>query len=129
MVEEHSEVGKEAKSQTAHRLKMNPTAFKTLSLALHNLSCRELELCSPRRLLTTVLAEPRHQLFHIPHNELDAICHLDNLIGEVQVNIRVDSVVNARLREFRDQASNRLGRTVSVIEAIYACAHVMNEGL
>ncbi|MBF5091018.1 hypothetical protein F1640_13505 [Novosphingobium sp. NBM11] len=60
---------------------------------------------------------------------MDAICHLDNLIGEVQVNIRVDSVVNARLREFRDQASNRLGRTVSVIEAIYACAHVMNEGL
>jgi hypothetical protein len=33
MVEEHSEVGKEAKPQTAHRLKMNPTAFKTLSLA------------------------------------------------------------------------------------------------
>lgn len=129
MVEEHSEVSKAARSQTAHRLKMNPTAFKTLSLALHNLSCRELELCSPRRLLTTVLAEPRHQIFHMPHNELDAICHLDNLIGEVQINIRVDSVVNDRLREFRDQASNRLGRTVSVIEAIYACAHVMNEGL
>jgi hypothetical protein len=35
---------------------MSPAAFRALSLALHNLSSRELELCSPRRLLTTVLS-------------------------------------------------------------------------
>jgi hypothetical protein len=31
-----------------------PGSFRALSLAIHNLSVRELELCSPRRLLTSV---------------------------------------------------------------------------
>ncbi|EGD59299.1 hypothetical protein Y88_1361 [Novosphingobium nitrogenifigens DSM 19370] len=45
------------------------------------------------------------------------------------INIRVDSKINDRLRDFRDEAGRRLGRSVSVIEAINACAHVMNKGL
>jgi hypothetical protein len=60
---------------------------------------------------------------------LDGICRHDALVGEVAVNIRIDSRVNDRLRDFRDDAGRRLGRSVSVIEAINACAHVLNEGL
>ncbi|KUR74240.1 hypothetical protein AQZ50_18215 [Novosphingobium sp. Fuku2-ISO-50] len=60
---------------------------------------------------------------------MEAICRHDALIGEVQVNIRVDSKINDRLRDFRDEAGRRLGRSVSVIEAINACAHVLNKGL
>ena len=117
------------RSQTAHRLKMSPAAFRALSLALHNLSSRELELCSPRRLLTTVLSSAKREIFHIPLNVLDGICHHDALVGEVPINIRVDSTINDRLRDFREEAGRRLGRSVSVIEAINACAHVLNKGL
>lgn len=117
------------RSQTAHRLKMSPAAFRALSLALHNLSSRELELCSPRRLLTTVLSSAKGEIFHIPLNVLDCLCHHDALVGEVPINIRVDSTINDRMRDFREEAGRRLGRSVSVIEAINACAHVLNEGL
>lgn len=117
------------RSQTAHRLKMSPAAFRALSLALHNLSSRELELCSPRRLLTTVLSSSRREIFHIPLSKLDGICRHDALVGEVAINIRIDSRINDRLRDFRDDAGRKLGRSVSVIEAINACAHVLNEGL
>lgn len=108
---------------------MSPAAFRALSLALHNLSSRELELCSPRRMLTTVLSSAKREIFHIPLNVLDGICHHDALVGEVPVNIRVDSAINDRLRDFREEAGRRLGRSVSVIEAISACAHVLNKGL
>lgn len=108
---------------------MSPAAFRALSLALHNLSSRELELCSPRRLLTTVLSSEKREIFHIPLNVLDGICHHDALVGEVPINIRVDSTINDRLRDFREEAGRRLGRSVSVIEAISACAHVLNKGL
>jgi hypothetical protein len=117
------------RSQTAHRLKMSPAAFRALSLALHHLSSRELEFCSPRRLLTTVLTSAGGEIFHIPLRDLERICHHDALVGEVPVNVRVDSRINDRLRDFREEASRRLGRSISVIEAINACAHVMNEGL
>jgi len=108
---------------------MSPAAFRALSLALHNLSSRELELCSPRRLLTTVLSSSGREIFDIPLSDLDGICRHDALIGEVAINIRVDSRINDRLRDFRDEAGRRLGRSVSVIEAINACAYVLNEGL
>ncbi|MFD2780357.1 hypothetical protein ACFS32_03595 [Novosphingobium pokkalii] len=52
-----------------------------------------------------------------------------SLVGEVAINIRIDSRINDRLRDFRDDAGRKLGRSVSVIEAINACAHVLNEGL
>ncbi|WP_156427429.1 hypothetical protein [Novosphingobium sp. Fuku2-ISO-50] len=129
MKEDQTRDNHQPRSQTAHRLKMSPAAFRALSLALHNLSSRELELCSPRRLLTTVLTSSGYEIFHIPLNQLEAICRHDALIGEVQVNIRVDSKINDRLRDFRDEAGRRLGRSVSVIEAINACAHVLNKGL
>jgi hypothetical protein len=108
---------------------MSPAAFRALSLALHHLSSRELEFCSPRRLLTTVLTSAGGEIFHIPLRDLERICHHDALVGEVPVNVRVDSRINDRLRDFREEASRRLGRSISVIEAINACAHVMNEGL
>lgn len=129
-MEEDQEGNKhQTRSQTAHRLKMSPAAFRALSLAMHNLSSRELEFCSPRRLLTTVLTDLEARIFHMPINELEDTCHADRLIGDVQVNIRVDSSINDRLREFRDDAARRLGRSVTVIEAINACAHVMNKDL
>lgn len=118
-----------SRSQTAHRLRMSLAAFRELNLALHNLSARELEFCSPRRLLTTVLESSGREIFNIPFNELDDICRQDALAGDVQVSIRVDSSINDQLREFRDDAGRRLGRSVSVIEAINACAYVLNKGI
>lgn len=108
---------------------MSPAAFRALSLALHNLSSRELELCSPRRLLSTVLSSSREEIFHIALSDLERVCHHDALVGQVAINIRIDSRINDRLRDFRDDAGRRLGRSVSVIEAINACAHVLNESL
>lgn len=113
-------------AQTAHRLMMSPTSFGALSLAIHNLSVRELELCSPRRLLTSVLQDGDAPLLRLSVNELERICHPDSLTGKVKLNIRVDSSVNDRLREFREHAERRLGRPVSVIEAVNACAYAMN---
>jgi len=118
---------KGSKAQTAHRLMMNPSTFKALSLAIHNLSVRELELSSPRRLLTSVLQDDGRLLLGLSINELDAICHADRLAGQVKLNIRVDSSVNDQLRQFREYAEQRLGRPVSVIEAVNACVYAMND--
>ncbi|MDE1918296.1 MAG: hypothetical protein KGJ57_20460 [Sphingomonadales bacterium] len=57
---------------------------------------------------------------------MDAVCRAEILTGRVKVNIRVDSSVNDRIREFREYAQRRLGRPVSVIEAVNACAYAMN---
>jgi hypothetical protein len=126
VAQENSEDSKSSKSQTAHRLMMSPTTFKSLSLAIHNLSMRELELCSPRRLLTSVLEDGDGPLLQLSINELDAVCRAENLTGRVKVNIRIDSSINDRIREFREYAQRRLGRPVSVIEAVNACAYAMN---
>jgi hypothetical protein len=98
VAQENSEDSKSSKSQTAHRLMMSPTTFKSLSLAIHNLSVRELELCSPRRLLTSVLEDGDGPLLQLSVNELDAVCRAEILTGRVKVNIRVDSSVNDRIR-------------------------------
>jgi len=50
----------------------------------------------------------------------------DDLAGSVRINLRLDSRVNDRLREFREHAALLLGRPVSVAEAINACIYVMN---
>jgi hypothetical protein len=106
---------------------MSPAAFGRLVWRCTT-SSRELELCSPRRLLTTVLTDLEARIFHMPINELEAFVML--IAGwRCAVNIRVDSSINDRLRDFRDDAARRLGRSVSVIEAINACAHVLNKGL
>lgn len=115
-----------SRAQTAHQLMMSPSSFKALSLAIHNLSVRELEFCSPRRLLTEVLNDGSAPLLRLSANELEKICHPDALAGKVKLNIRVDSSVNDRLREFREYAERHLGRSVSVIEAVNACAYAMN---
>jgi hypothetical protein len=65
---------------------------------------RELELCSPRRLLTSVLQDRDAPLLRLSLNELERICHHDALTGKVKLNIRVDSSVNDRLRDFREHA-------------------------
>lgn len=113
-------------AQAAHRVRMNPATFRAMSLALFNLSVRELQTCSPRRLLTHVLTEPNRSIFNVNINELDELCNPDRLTGTVRVNIRLDSAVNDRLRKFREQAERQLGRPVSVLEAINACIHVIN---
>jgi len=97
--------------------------FRAMSLAMHKLSMRELATCSPRRLLTYVLNEPENTVFTLTFSELDRLCNAANLSGAVRVNIRLDSTVNDRLREFRDHAEHQLGRPVSVLEAINACIH------
>ena len=112
-------------AQAAHRVRMNPAMFQAMSLALYKLSVRELQTCSPRRLLTHVLTESQGSIFRINIRELDAICNLDHLAGTVRVNIRLDSSVNAQLREFRENAEQQLGRAVSVLEAINACIYVV----
>lgn len=113
-------------AQAAHRVHMNPAMFRAMSQALFNLSVRELETFSPRRMLTHVLSEPGNPVFKLEINELDRICNSDLLAGSIRVNIRVDSSINDRLREFREYAEQQLGRSVSVLEAIYACIYVVS---
>lgn len=100
--------------------------FRDLSLALFNLSVRELQTCSPRRLLTHVLSDPQHAIFKLNISDLNKLCNPDSLGGTVRVNIRLDSSINDCLREFREQAEQQLGRQVSVLEAINACIYVIN---
>lgn len=115
-----------APAQVAQRVRMNPATFRALSLALFNLSVRELQTCSPRRLLTHVLSDPQRSIFKLKINDLDELCNLESLSGTVRVNIRLDSSVNDCLREFRENAEGQLGRSVSVLEAINACIYVIN---
>lgn len=105
---------------------MNPATFRAMSEALFNLSVRELETFSPRRMLTHVLSNPANPLFKLEFSELDRICNADTLMGSIRVNIRLDSSINDRLREFREHAEQLLGRSVSVLEAIQACIYVIN---
>lgn len=128
MADSKAKITKEVPSQTAHRIQMNPATFQAMSLALYNLSVTKLETCSPRRMLTHVLAEASGPIFRLDIKELEGICHPEPLSGSVRVNIRLDSVVNDRLREFREHAEQQLGRPVSVLEAINACIYVINRG-
>lgn len=112
-------------AQATHRVHVNPLTFRAMSEALFKLSVREHITCSPRRLLTQVLTDPGNQIFKLSVNELKDICNADALIGTIRVNIRIDSSVNDRLREFREHADAQLGRPVSVLEAIQACIYVI----
>ena len=113
-------------AQATHHLHINAVVFRALSLALHNLSVRELEIYSPRRLVTHVLEHPENLIFQLPVDVLNRICRPDDLAGSVRINLRLASRVNDRLREFREHAALLLGRPVSVAEAINACIYVMN---
>ena len=77
-------------------------------------------------MLTKVLTDPDNHIFNLSVNELEDICNADALIGTIRLNIRIDSIVNDRLREFREYAEAQLGRPASVLEAINACIYVTN---
>lgn len=126
MVESNAKHLKPSPAQATHRLQVNAATFRALSQALFNLSARELTTCSPRRLLTYVLNDVDRPLFGLSINELNGLCSPDALMGTVRVNVRIDSSVNDRLREFRDYAEQQLGRPVSVLEAVHACIYVIN---
>lgn len=128
MADSKAEIAKELPAQTAHRIQMNRATFQAMSLALYNLSVTKLETCSPRRMLTHVLTQASSPLFKLDIKALEDICQPEPLSGSVRVNIRLDSVVNDRLREFREYAEQKLGRPVSVLEAINACIYVINRG-
>ena len=115
-----------APAQATHRVHVNALTFRALSEALFNISVLEHVTCSPRRLLTKVLTDPDNHIFNLSVNELEEICNADTLIGTIRLNIRIDSIVNDRLREFREYAEAQLGRPASVLEAINACIYVTN---
>jgi hypothetical protein len=108
---------------------MNAATFKAMCLAIYNLSIANLESYSPRRMLTYVLTDASDPLFKLDISELEGIFQPEPLFGSVRVNIRLDSAVNNRLREFRDHFEQKLGRPVSVLEAISACIYVINRSL
>lgn len=112
--------------QASHHLRMSPEMFRALALAIYTLSVRELETCSPRRLLTEVLNDPGKPIFKLSVRRLDATCRLDKIMGAVKLSVRIDSAANDRLREFREYAEGKLGRPVSVMEAVNVCIHSFN---
>ena len=112
--------------QASHHLRMNPEMFRALAFALYTLSVRQLETCSPRRLLTHVLNDPKLPIFRLNVKSLDETCRLDKLIGAVKLSVRIDSTTNDRLREFREYAEGKLGRPVSVVEAVNVCLRTFN---
>ena len=129
MTDSNAKKSEERSAQTAHRIWMNAATFKAMCLAIYNLSIANLESYSPRRMLTYVLTDASDPLFKLDISELEGICQPEPLFGSVRVNIRLDSAVNNRLREFRDHFEQKLGRPVSVLEAISACIYVINRSL
>jgi|GEM_PF-4131967 len=110
--------------QATHRLQLSEAAFMALVLAIYHQSARDLGICSPRRLLTAVLKDKGNRLFRLDDGQLATLCNRDLVAGRLAINIRIDSSVNTLLRRFRDHAEHRLGRSVSVAEAVYACSYV-----
>lgn len=112
--------------QATHRLHISEAAFRSLVLAIYHVSVRERDICSPRQLLTAVLNAPESPLLQLEGNLLNRLCDSDVVAGRLQINIRIDSAVNDQMRLFREHAELRLGRPVSVAEAVYACSYVAN---
>lgn len=126
MADSNAKNSKHGSAQAVQRVYMNPSTFRAMSLALFNLSVRELVTCSPRRMLTHALSDPKISTCMFNISELNEVCNLEALTGTIRVNIRIDSSVNDRLREFREHAEQKLARPVSVLEAINACIYVIN---
>jgi len=112
--------------QATHRLQISEAAFRELALAIYHQSLRDFAFSSPRQVITAVLNAPENRLYQLDDAQLDQICDIDVVEGRLRVNIRLDSNTNDRMRSFRDHAEHRLGRPVSVVEAIHACSFVAN---
>ena len=112
--------------QATHRLQISEATFNALMLAIYHQSLRDLDFCSPRRVLTAVLKDKENRLYRIDDAQLDRLCNYDAVTGDLQVNIRIDSSINGLMRRFREHAEHRLGRPVSVAEAVHACSFVAN---
>jgi len=110
--------------QATHRLQISEAAFKALVLAIYHQSMRDLSICSPRRLLTAVLKDTENRLFRLDDRQLARLCNSDVVAGRLVINVRIDQSANTRMRRFRDHAERRLGRPVSVAEAVHACSFV-----
>jgi len=110
--------------QATHRLQFSEAAFKALMLAIYYQSMRDLSICSPRGLLTAVLKDTENRLFRVDDGQLARLCNSDAVAGGVILHIRIDRSVNLLMRRFRDHAERRLGRPVSVAEAVHACSFV-----
>lgn len=110
--------------QATHRLHLSEAAFKALALAIYHQSMRDLGICSPRRLLTEVLKDKENRLSRLDDGQLARLCNCDAVAGRLVINIRIDQSVNIAMRRFRDHAERRLGRPVSVAEAVHACSFV-----
>jgi len=73
-----------------------------------------------------ILKEEKSRILALNDRQLDQLCKSDVVIGRMTVNIRIDSSVNAQMRRLREHAEQRLGRPVSVAEAVYVCCNVAN---
>jgi len=110
--------------QATHRLLLSEAAFKALVLAIYHQSMRDLAICSPRGLLTAVLKDTENRLFRLDDRQLARLCNSDVVAGRLVINVRIGQSANVRMRRFRDHAERRLGRPVSVAEAVHACSFV-----
>lgn len=113
-------------SQATHRLQISEAAFKALVLAIYRQSLRDLDFCSPRGVLTAVLKDEEDRLSRLDDRQLDKVCDVGAVEGPLRVNIRLDSSINDLMRRFREHAELRLGRSISVAEAVHACSYVAN---
>lgn len=110
--------------QAVHRLRLSEIAFRTLVSAICHQSLRDLALCSPRRLLTTVLKDLQKRISRLDDRVLTQLCRSGAVVGKLEVNIRIDSSTNDRLRAMRIDLEHRLGRPVSVAEAVQVCCYL-----
>jgi len=82
---------------------------------------KRLDLYSFRRLLGNVLASPLRPLYAVHTDLLEELCDGEKVSGDIHLTVRIDSRHNDLLREFRDHAESKLGRPVSVAEAMRVC--------
>jgi hypothetical protein len=108
-----------------HNLRVGHRFFGELCQALHTLSVQQSDLYSFRRLVARVLQDPAKPVCRLDAAVLDAICRPDQVHGRIRLALRIDSSTNDLLREFRELAAARLGRQVSVGEALAACLHAV----
>jgi hypothetical protein len=95
--------------------------FYALCGAISERSMNTLELYSFRRLLTYVLAGRNDLLYRIDTGVLDDLCNAERVSGDIRLTVRIESKHNDLLRAFREDAEGKLGRPVSVAEAVRVC--------
>jgi len=115
----------EPSRNATHHIRVSKAFFGALCAAISELSMNTLDLYSFKRLLTFVLASPDRPLLRLNTAVLNELCDAEKVTGDIRLTVRIESRHNDLLREFREHAEAKLGRPVSVTEAMRVCVHAV----